>query len=56
MTTKSSAYFLGFSQVGDSVLGLDVPFFPLEELPVMRLSILSYLCESTGFCLPPWVS
>ena len=48
MTIKSSAHFLGFSQVGDSVLALDVPFFPLEELPVMGLSILSYLCESPG--------
>lgn len=51
MTIKSPAHFLSFSQAGDSVLGLDVPFssFSMNKLPVMGLSILSCLCESPGF-------
>lgn len=49
MTVKSSSNFLGFSPFSDNVLGLDVPFCPLEELPVLGLSILSHFCESPGF-------
>lgn len=55
--TESSSHLCPL-QVGDHVLVLPMPFCILLELTMISLSILSHLCEQSGFtvlCLSTWV-